>query len=243
MSNNSNISICEMSDDELWAWWLGLNKNLQFFFLRDALKLCPWTDDEWYFDIDSYDYKVYFCRERAISFKTVKQLQQLTKLILDNHLFRDSKNILVISNLTQLTYLSLGENQIQDISALANSTHLTNLNLGFNHIQDVSVLANLTKLTVLDLGVNEIGDISILANLAQLTELDLGFNEIGDISVLANLTQLTILRLGRNQIRDQDISILANLTQLTELDLQNTPVSFKAYKWLEDQLPNCSVYY
>ena len=124
--------------------------------------------------------------------------------------------------MTSLTYLSLGWNQIIDISALSGLTSLRDLYLGGNQIIDISKLSGLTSLRDLDLYGNQIIDISKLSNLKQLTDLDLRNNQIIDISALSGLTSLRDLYLGGNQIID--ISKLSNLKQLTDLDLRNNQI-------------------
>ena len=124
---------------------------------------------------------------------------------------------------TNLTFLQLQANRIEDISPLANLIQLTELHLGGNRIEDISSLANLTQLTVLRL--NEIGrieDISSLANLTQLRRADLDRNQIVDVSPLVRLTKLESLDIRGNRITDA--SPLANLTQLTELRLSNNQI-------------------
>ena len=132
-----------------------------------------------------------------------------------------------LGQLTNLTYLGLGGNNITDISLLANLTNLTELELSWNNITDISPLAGLTNLTHLRLYDNNITDISPLTGLTNLTELWLSWNNITDISPLTGLTNLTQLRLGGNNIDgmlsgvsinkfDKDISPLTGLTNLTE---------------------------
>ena len=115
--------ISQMSDDELWEWWLSLDDKWRFLFLRRGLELELWNDD-WYFD-ENFDYQVGFdWFDKELTFVYVKAIQNLTGL-------------------------KLSENQIQDISVLANLTNLTELYLYENPIQDISVSANLTNLTSL----------------------------------------------------------------------------------------------
>ncbi|EKZ4336175.1 leucine-rich repeat domain-containing protein, partial [Listeria monocytogenes] len=128
-----------------------------------------------------------------------------------------------LSNLTNLTYLYLKNNQISDISPLANLTNLRTLDLENNQISDISPLANLTNLRTLGLENNQISDISPLSNLTNLVYLYLENNQISDISPLSNLTNLVYLYLENNQI--SDISPLANLTNLTDLYLKNNQIS------------------
>jgi internalin A len=137
-----------------------------------------------------------------------------------------------LAELTQLTSLDLGSNQIgaEGAASLAVLIQLTSLDLGGNQIgaEGAAPLAALIQLTSLDLGGNQIGDegAAALAVLIQLTSLDLGGNQIGDegAASLAALIQLTSLDLGGNQIGDEGAAALAALTQLTRLDLSNNPV-------------------
>ncbi|MHC4322485.1 MAG: leucine-rich repeat domain-containing protein, partial [Planctomycetota bacterium] len=83
------------------------------------------------------------------------------------------------ADLTSLTGLSLGKNQISDISALTSLTNLTLLRLHYNQISDISVLAGMTKLAYLELSYNyQISDISVLAGKTDLTFLGLKGNPL-----------------------------------------------------------------
>lgn len=207
-------SIHQMSNDELWQWWLGVDDEWKLFFLQYGLKLKLWQNNDWEFN-KAYDYQADFdWLNRNLSLHYVKQLQGLTEL-------------------------DLSENQIQNISVLANLTQLTELWLYNNQIQDITPLANLTQLTRLSLWGNQIQDIAPLANLIQLTRLDLRYNQIQDIAPLTNLTQLTYLWLSDNQI--QDITSLANLKNLKTLTLEHNPIHPQNIKWLQQQLPNCKI--
>ena len=108
--------------------------------------------------------------------------------------------------------LSLGDNNISDISPLAELKNLRQLLLPDNNISDISPLAKLTQLERLWLHRNNISDILPLAELKNLEELLLGDNNISDVSPLAGLTKLEQLGLHRNNI--SDISPLAGLTKL-----------------------------
>ena len=127
------------------------------------------------------------------------------------------------AGLTNLQYLYMNRNSINDISALANLTSLINLELHSNSISDISPLANLTSLTNLNLMHNSISDISTLSGLTSLTNLGLNNNSISDISVLEHLTSLKTLLLSRNSI--SDISVLEHLTSLKDLALYGNSIS------------------
>ena len=120
-----------------------------------------------------------------------------------------------IGSLTKLEFLHLVGVPIEDLTPVANLTELRELHLSHCGITDITPLAPLTKLVWLNLAANRIVDISPLANLTELETLWLHENRIVDVSSLANLTQLEDLNLEHNEI--VDISPLANLTGLETL--------------------------
>ncbi len=145
----------------------------------------------------------------------------LTSLsIQDNQL----SDISPLSGLTALTTLELYRNQLSDISPVSGLTALTTLKLSYNQISDISPLSSLTALTTLNLSYNfQITDISTLSGLNDLTFLSLQTNQISDISPLSGLTALTYLYLGYNQI--SDISPVNGLTTLTYLSVFSNQLS------------------
>jgi Leucine-rich repeat (LRR) protein len=82
--------------------------------------------------------------------------------------------------------LSLGDNQISDITTISDLANLTELHLWINQISDITSLSNLTNLTQLGLSWNQISDISPLQSLTSLTALWLNGNQISDIEPLVN---------------------------------------------------------
>ena len=130
-----------------------------------------------------------------------------------------------LSNLTNLTWLALGNNDISDITPLSNLTNLTNLNLDDNFVSNIASLSGLTNLRSLSLGNNDISDITPLSNLTNLATLNLDNNFISDsdIALLSGLTNLRSLSLGNNDIAD--ISVLSGLTSLEWLTLSSNSIS------------------
>ena len=153
-----------------------------------------------------------------------------------------------IGLLTQLTYLGLGENQLNGTipSTLGNLVQLNSLLLGNNQLSGTipSTLGNLVQLTDLGLVDNQLnGTIpSTLGNLVKLSDLTTWNNQlIGTIpSTLGNLVQLTYqsiernhsialrnlvklnsLLLDMNQLTGTIPSTLGNLTQHSYLDVYN----------------------
>ncbi len=141
-------------------------------------------------------------------------VHELTELIAYFKLIASLNGIEQLSNLTSI---KMGSNQISELSPLASLTDLTYLDLSSNQISDISPLTGLTKLTDLSLYSNQINTISSLAGLTKLTDLKLYNNQINNVGPLSNLMNLTTLELVNNQI--DDVSALSNLTKLTSLDL------------------------
>jgi internalin A len=85
-----------------------------------------------------------------------------------------------------LTDLSLGNNQVSEISPLSGLSNLRMLSLSSNQISDISPLSGLIGLTDLSLGNNQVSEISPLSGLIGLTLLNIGWNQIADIEPLVN---------------------------------------------------------
>ena len=105
--------------------------------------------------------------------------------------------------MTNLKILNLGGNQISDLKPLSNLTNLTHLSLYDNkQIYDLRPLSNLTNLARLSLYYNQISDLTPLSKLANLEWLELSGNQISDLKPLKNLTKLKYLGLKENKIED-----------------------------------------
>ena len=160
------------------------------------------------------------------------------------HFFAGNSNISSIEGaqyLTNLTWLSLNNNQIIDISTISGLANLTSLELYNNQIIDISVISGLVNLSLLDLEENQISDISVISDLTNLILLNLIGNQIKDISAISGLTNLINLYLGGNQI--SDISAVSGLNNLKNLYLvENQIVDISAvsgltnlhWLWLND---------
>ncbi|MCC3429472.1 MAG: leucine-rich repeat domain-containing protein [Microcoleus sp. PH2017_40_RAT_O_B] len=142
------------------------------------------------------------------------------KLSLGNNQISD---LTPLQSLTNVTKLNLDNNQISDLTPLQFLTNLTKLSMCNNQISDLTPLQSLTNLTRLYLYRNQISDITPLQSLTHLTELNLDNNQISDITPLQSLTHLTELNLSYNQI--SDITLLQSLTHLAHLDLMGNQIS------------------
>ena len=125
---------------------------------------------------------------------------------------------------TNLDFINMRFNLIDDISPLADLLNLTDLNLSRNQISDLSPLGDLVNLTDLNMHGNGISDIGPLSYLTALQYLDLHWNDITDLSALEELVALDTLNLFNNP-DFQDLSPLSGLNRLDSLDLENTRVT------------------
>lgn len=132
-------------------------------------------------------------------------------------------NLSGIEYCTNLSNLSLGSNDLTDISLLASLTNLQTLLLFYNQIVSISPLQGLTDLETLYLDGNQLVEITHLASLTELRALALSSNDIVDISPLESLTYLEFLSLSDNQI--VNFSYLSFLTRLKSLDLSNNQIN------------------
>ena len=125
---------------------------------------------------------------------------------------------------TNLKSLSLGGNNIVDLSPIAGSSKLHTLSLERNNISDIKPLARLNNLTSLHLyDNNTISDLSPLKGLTKLTSLHLNNNSISDISPLSALVNMDLLFLAGNKLTDT--SALSDLTNLKVLHLAVNSIS------------------
>ncbi|HAK1358823.1 TPA: LPXTG cell wall anchor domain-containing protein, partial [Listeria monocytogenes] len=126
-----------------------------------------------------------------------------------------------------------------DLSPLANLSQLTWLEIGTNQISDINAVKDLTKLKMLNVGSNQISDISVLNNLSQLNSLFLNNNQLGneDMEVIGGLTNLTTLFLSQNHITD--IRPLASLSKMDSADFANQVIKKPARNFLKTlSVPN-----
>ena len=128
-----------------------------------------------------------------------------------------------ISNLTSLTFLDLGHNQLSSPPDFRNLTSLTFLDLGSNQLSSPPDLRNLTSLTVLDLKNNQLSSPPDIRNLTSLRFLYLGYNRLSSCPDTSQLTNLRHLDLANNNI--SSCPGISQLTSLSNLYLRNNPLS------------------
>ena len=157
-------------------------------------------------------------RNRILDLSPLEGLKNLS--VLDLHLNGGVLVLNPLKRLINLTWLSLSENRITDVTSLKDLSNLRYLALDENEISNVSPLRKLTNLAELHLNDNKnLSDLAPLQNMVNLTFLELHGNIISDISALKGLLNLRDLRLQENRI--SDVSALEHLTKLTYLNLDD----------------------
>ena len=123
--------------------------------------------------------------------------------------------------LTGLQVLNLDNNRELPAGIFDNLTSLTELDLGRNELSELpaGIFDNLTSLKMLSLDGNRLSELpaSIFDNLTSLTELNLERNELSELpeGIFDNLTSLKWLSLEGNRLRE----IPASIANLSSLDL------------------------
>jgi Leucine-rich repeat (LRR) protein len=141
--------------------------------------------------------ELYLPYASAINASALVGLTNITILDLTSIHFADASNFSFLSQMPNLTGLSLrlGSAYFNDASLLANLVNLQVLDLGFISISNLSPLATLSNLEVLSLDFTRITDITPLSSLTNLRELDLSNTDVVELSPLVVLQGLQVLYL------------------------------------------------
>ena len=122
---------------------------------------------------------------RVNSVSALEKMTVLTELELNNANNQGAiRSISGLSQLQNLTRLNLENNEIQNTSALYSLRNLEVLIMGGNDIENTGDLERLNKLEVLNLFDNDIDNIGGLAGLLNLRYVELGNNDISEIEPL-----------------------------------------------------------
>ncbi len=145
---------------------------------------------------------------------TCADMAKLTTLIADADVESDGDPDLIgslegLQFATNLTRLSLNDNNVSDLAPLSGLTKLTELNLITNNVSDLAPLSGLTALKRLTLNFNRVADLTPLEGLTGLTDLQLAVNQVEDVTPLRELANLGILDLYFNKVRSID-ALVAN---------------------------------
>jgi hypothetical protein len=157
---------------------------------------------------------------RAVSTLGWQDVCSLTSLCAPNSGIRSLQGIDCLGPLETVT---VGGNQVSDLTPLAQVTSLRTLGLDENPISDLGPLRGLSNLEFFSINGGQINDLGPLGSLTNLTHLALDQNQIKDLGPLVGLTRLTDLELDQNQIKD--LGPLVGLTRLTSISLKGNQIA------------------
>ncbi|CAL6039753.1 Conserved_hypothetical protein [Hexamita inflata] len=129
---------------------------------------------------------------------------------------RKIEHIYLISFLTNITELSLQNNDISGISSISKLKNLKKLDLSGNRIEDISALQSLPNLIHLNLSCNKLTSYTLA--LPNLVYLSLSYNKLQDKSGLQHSPKLESLYLSQTESTDLR-TIPHQLFCLKQLDL------------------------
>lgn len=129
----------------------------------------------------------------------------------------NNDDIVVLSELTKLRYLSLNNQGISNLGLLSNLINLQVLDVSKSLVDDLTPLSRLTNLEVLLVSDTKLRDLNGVQSMARLEHIDASRAFIEDISALSGLTNLRRLEFFPHTITD--ISALASASNLEYLDL------------------------
>ena len=147
-------------------------------------------------------------------------LPELTKLTMTGC---GLSTIAGLANAQSLTYLDASNNALGNLDALSSMATLKELYLGHNAVTNLSALSTLTNLEKLDVSFNSLSTLVPLAANVKLTWLDAGNNQLISVSGVENLTALTYLSVEYNVLTEVDP--LAACTELTELSISGNKLT------------------
>ena len=162
----------------------------------------------------------------------------IISLICESSNLNSITEIVGLTELHDLEYLTIQRNNIKEITPIKYSKNLKILNLSHNKLEKVENLQSLINLEELNLSNNKIQIIENLKSLTKLKKLFLNNNGIKNIKNLNSLVSIEILDLSHNKI-----SKVENLEELTKLQRLN--LSFNQIKRMGglDQLTNLTWLY
>lgn len=171
------------------------------------------------------------------SLEGTEYLAELSSLKhLGSHWSSNLTNVDFLYQLPNLTFLSIGEDSVEDIAPISTLTQLKSLYLSRCLLDDQD-MKNISQLTgLVHFGADSLGwsdglqspleNLSFLRNLTALEDISLDYSnvEIGSLTPLKNLDNLRTLSLEGLCMSDSNLRTLSKLTGLRELNLKSSMI-------------------
>ncbi len=179
-----------------------------------------WLDDDLSWgDLDGLEHLQWIHVENNLSdlLKIIPNPENILSLSITDSIFERSLD--GIEAFSNLQYLTVEYDFLEDISALENLPFLEGLSLlGCNRLTDYSPLLSLGWLRSLSLQSSQLKTIDFISSMPDLTSLYVEDSQISNVDALTDCPNLTALSLIDNNLLD-DYSSVGELTQLTTLAL------------------------
>ena len=147
-------------------------------------------------------------------------LPELTKLTMSGC---GLSSIAALTDAQNLTYLDASNNALGNLDALSSMATLQELYLGHNALTNLSALSSLSNLQKLDVSFNSLTTLVPIAANVKLTWLEAGNNQLISVAGVDNLTALTYLSVEYNALTD--VAPLAKCTELKELSISGNKLT------------------
>ncbi len=118
---------------------------------------------------------IHFANNQISDLAPLQNMSSLHHLTLNGNLINND-GMAIINGLTNLESISIGYNQISDITGMDALTNLTNINFDYNQIANLTPLQSLTGLEGVSFNNNRVFDISPLSGLNNVNSLGLANN-------------------------------------------------------------------
>lgn len=135
--------------------------------------------------------------EGRIQVESLKGLEYATNLEYLSLNVQVVNDLTPIENCRKLKVLLVGNNNLKNIDALRNLENLEWIDIHGIHLNDINALSNLTKLKHLDMKSCTIRDLTPLKNLTNMEWIDASINSFDNIEALSNLTNLRYLNIAK----------------------------------------------
>ncbi|GAB3218860.1 leucine-rich repeat domain-containing protein [Algoriphagus aestuariicola] len=207
-------------DEELTAWWEGLDSPWKNYF-RGRFELAPEDSIslDWLYRFVSVDSLNISGRREIFGLQALSELRDLKVVDISNTAITD---LGPISNVTFLESLNLTNTPTSDIQFIKYSDRLKHLDISNTGIEDISQLLNLKSLVSLKAENTPIMSFAVLNEFKNLIVLDLGSSGFNNLENIKDLNMLESLDLSDNYMIN--FSALSGLVSLKSLDLSNTNV-------------------
>lgn len=155
-----------------------------------------------------------FWGAEVLNLNPLKKLRGLVYLSLHNCTLKDVSVLIKIFPIKTLKYLYISDVGIKDLMFLSEETNLKTLSIWNNPIVEYSVLNKLKKIKHLYLNSTGINDLSFVLNMPKLTHLGANGNNISCIDEIASLKKISYLDLSFNNIKYIDKKIASKTNWL-----------------------------